>query len=167
MPSLLDIADTSEPVEIRGVKLSVHGLTARNFIPIMARFASIRKLMAGMELNKIDEAALFEFAPDAVSAIIAAATSEPGNRDHNTDEFREKSEAKAELLSIDEQVALIGPIFRQTFPRGVRPFVEELQKLIADVESGMGQDIQSLRQSPPSPNGDGTKIDFGTPLPVG
>ena len=117
MPSLLDIAPSSETVMVRGTAVEVGGVSAAGFAHLLGRFPELRKLMTGMKVEQDD---LFSLAGEAIAPIIAAGTGAPGNPE---------AEAIAGKLSVDEQSDLIAAIFRQTFPQGVGPFVERLSGL--------------------------------------
>lgn len=117
MPGLLDIAPSAETVMVRGTAVDVTGVSAHGFVGLMQRFPDLRRIMTGGEVS-VDK--LMAVAGDAVAAIIAAGTGEPGNAD---------AEAVAARLSVDDQATLLAAIVRQTFPMGVGPFAEKVAAL--------------------------------------
>lgn len=56
--------------------------------------------------------------PEALAAFIAAGTGQPGN---------EEAEKVAADLPVSSQLDLIEQILKLTFPKGVGPFVKQLQ----------------------------------------
>ena len=114
MASLLDIAPLTETVSVRGTDIPVTGVSAKGIAHIMARFPEVREMMVGREVS-VDR--LIELGGDAVGAIIAAGTGNPGDPDH---------ERIAAGLLLEEQADLLAAILRITLPRGVGPLVEKL-----------------------------------------
>jgi hypothetical protein len=114
MASLLDIAPLTETVSVRGTDIPVTGVSAKGIAHIMARFPEVREMMVGREVS-VDR--LIELGGDAVGAIIAAGTGNPGDPDH---------ERIAAGLLLEEQADLLAVILRVTLPKGVGPLVEKL-----------------------------------------
>lgn len=114
MASLLDIAPLTETVSVRGTAIPVTGVSAKGIAHIMARFPEVREMMVGREVS-VDR--LIELGGDAVGAIIAAGTGNPGDPDH---------ERIAAGLLLEEQADLLAVILRVTLPKGVGPLVEKL-----------------------------------------
>jgi hypothetical protein len=129
MVSLIDIADVSEEIEVRGSLVSVTGITANGIAQLLSQFPELRKVISGRSDDMTAEK-LMEAAPEAVAAAIAAGTGAPGDK---------AAEAKAAGLSLGDQVNLLDAIIRLTFPAGLGPFVEQLTRLANSV---------SLTQSP-------------------
>lgn len=107
MPSLLDIAPpelSAEDVDVRGVKLRVQGLSARQWAGLYARFPDLRAQMAGRQ----------EQAPTAIdslrsqAAMIAAGLGQDGNP--------EIERAVVERLSLEDQNQVIAVILRLSLP---------------------------------------------------
>ena len=117
MTSLLDIAPSSETVDINGQKVSVYGVSAKGIASLLGRFPELRALMSG---RQVDPEKLMSMGGDAVAAILAAGTGSPGD---------EEAERIAGLLSVEQQADLMESILRLTLPRGVGPFVEKLGKM--------------------------------------
>jgi hypothetical protein len=118
--SLSDIAPASSIVEIEGVgRFTVHGIRADAIVSIFARFPA---LAAAFTEDEPDAMALIKIAPAAVDAIIAAGLGKLGD---------EKEEAGAAALELGRKLDFLEPIMLLTFPKGIVPFMERLQKLAA------------------------------------
>lgn len=159
MVGLLDIAPLTETVEVRGVKLTVTGITGEGLFHLFGQFPEIGKVMAD-RTDDLSAGDLIKLAPEAVAAAIAAGTGNPGN---------EQAIAIAKTLSAAEQLELLEVTLRLTFPKGVGPFVETLMRLVktadvgaADAAIGWGRDTKSPGPSkksspsatPQTPSGD-------------
>lgn len=117
MAGLVDIAAITEKVTIAGTEVEVPGVSAAGVAVLLSRFPELRKLMSGIEVSAED---LLKVGPDALAAILAAGTGEPGN---------EKAEAAAARLTLGDQADLLAAILRVTLPGGLDPFVEKLTGL--------------------------------------
>lgn len=138
MSDLLDVAPSSETVMVRGKAVEVGGVSAAGFAYLLGRFPELRKLMTGMTVEQDD---LFLLAGEAIAPIIAAGTGAPGNQE---------VEAIAGNLSVDEQSDLIGAIFRQTFPKGVGPFVERLAGLAESLGGAQSPKALDMKSQKPA-----------------
>lgn len=139
MPSLLDVGALTEPVDVRGVKVEVGGLSGATFLRLLDRFPEFRKLMSGGAVEA-DISVLIKQAPDAVGAVIAAACGNAGDK---------AAEQKAGALSVGEQFDILTVAWGLTFPRGVKTFIEALEGLALQVvgESGWAAATRSPEQS--------------------
>jgi hypothetical protein len=117
MVGLIDIAPNVETVEVQGVAVAVHGISAKGVAHLLGRFPELRKLMSGQEVEAEE---LMTMGGDAVAAIIAAGCGYPGDP---------KAEEVAGKLAIDAQANLLATILRLTLPGGLGPFVEKLTAL--------------------------------------
>jgi hypothetical protein len=138
MVGLIDIAPTTEMVEVQDASVSVHGISAKGVARLLGRFPELRKLMSGQEVETEE---LMAMGGDAVAAIIAAGCGYPGD---------EKAEAVAGKLAIDAQADLLAAIVRLTLPAGLGPFVEKLTALggiLDTVPSATAQASKSPRPS--------------------
>jgi hypothetical protein len=119
MTSLLDIGPLTEEVSVKGVKLTVSGISAIDIFNLIRRFSEIRNLIEGKEATSAE--GVMTMAPDAVAAMIAACTGTPGNPE---------AEMKAKQLGVGDQLAIIEPALRMTFREGgIGPFVEQIQAI--------------------------------------
>ena len=123
MTALLDIADASEVVKIRGVDVKVHGITMQDIAALMRRFPEIYNIFSG---DKREDAIGGLLSGDALPAVISAGTHNLGN---------EAVEEKIRGLYLEEQVDLLRAILKMTMPGGVVPFVEKLTALGALVSA--------------------------------
>lgn len=117
MVGLLDIAPASEEVEVAGQKISVFAINARGIAQLLKKFPELRMMLTGKE---VADENLVEMFPNAISAIIAAGLGEAGNAE---------VEQRADQLGLTDQAAIIAAIWRQTFPKGLDPFVKELERM--------------------------------------
>ena len=136
MSSLLDLGPLTEEVEIRGVKLTVHGLTAANLFKLFSEFPDMQQALAQMGTAG---AVMLDLAPDLFAKIIAIATGSPGDA---------AIEAKAKELGAADQMAILGAVQRLSFPQGFGPFVEQITRL-------MGTNTTT---SPMTSNGSGNSL---------
>ena len=119
MSGLLSIAPLTETVTVRGTAISVPGVSLRGVAALLVRFPELRMLVTG-NADKINTDDLFAKAPEAVAAVIAAGTGNPGDADH---------EAVADSLPIEAQADLITAILRVTLPNGLGALVEKLSAM--------------------------------------
>ena len=124
MVSLIDIAPTTETVDVQGAAVAVHGISAKGVAYVLGRFPELRRLMSG---QTVDVEQLMAMGGDAVAAIIAAGCGYPAD---------EKAEAVAGSLAIDIQADLLAAILRVTLPSGLGPFVEKLTALGSVLDAG-------------------------------
>ena len=139
MPSLLDVGDLTETVEIRGKSVEVQGVSAAGLVVLLGKFPELRSLMTGTADESILQNLVGKL-PEAVASIIAVATGSLNDA---------RAEAVAAKLSVGEQLDLLTRIWKLTFPRGIRDFLVALETLASevDVESGKGPDTKSPGQS--------------------
>ena len=141
MAGLVDIAPVTEKVTVAGTEVEVPGVSAAGVAVLLHRFPELRKLMSGIEVAAED---LLKVGPDALAAILAAGTGEPGN---------EKAETAAARLTLGDQADLLAAILRVTLPGGLDPFVEKLSRLgllmdsTAAAPSGKGRGSKSRKRS--------------------
>ena len=114
---LLDIAPATETV----AGLTVTGVSLRSVAGLMVRFSVLADLFGGgtVEANKMLAAA-----PDAVSAVIAAAIGRAGDQ---------AAEKKIDDLPLGTQADLLDAAIRLTFPRGIGPFRDRLVQLASSL----------------------------------
>lgn len=123
MSSLLDLGPLTEEVEIRGVKLTVQGLTASHLFRLFAQFPDMQKALEQMGNAG---SVMLEIAPDLVAKVIAIATGSSGDL---------AIEEKAKLLGASDQLAILGAVQRLSFPQGFGPFVEQASKLMGTADT--------------------------------
>lgn len=141
MPGLLDIASTPARVEVRGVMVDVFGVSAEGIAYLLSNFPEIKALFMGKEVS-FDADTLVTKAPKALAAIIAAGTGNVGNAE---------AEAIAASLGVDEQAELLAKIIELTFPRGIGPFAEAVNRLAATASGssvGTTKEAASTSRSP-------------------
>lgn len=120
MTSLLDIAPAAETVRVRGVDLSITGISANGLASLLTNHPELRSLFTGGE--DIDTTALLGMGGTVVAAIIAAGTGDPGNP---------TAIEVADKLGIADQATIMEAILRHTLPDGIGPFAEKLSALAA------------------------------------
>jgi hypothetical protein len=117
MTSFLDIAPSTATVEVCGQSVHVPGISALGLAALFRRFPEILTLFQGGAIAAATD--LFELAPVAVSAILAAGLGHVG--DHKIEEHAAK-------FPVGTQLEIILAIFGATFPRGVEDFIEALNR---------------------------------------
>ncbi len=117
MPSLLDIVELTETVEIGQTKLDVYPISARGIADLLGRFPALRMMITGYNAEPED---LMKAAPDAIAAIIAM-----GVRDERPEMLQAAGNLSAEL-----QLDLLAAIMRLTMPSGLGPFVEKFGRIM-------------------------------------
>lgn len=125
--TLADIGVAVEMIDVDGkegpAKIEVRGVSTEDVLTLLQRFPELQKWIGGGERKAAD---LIKLAPNAVSAIIAAAT---GGLDDKTIE-----EAAAQL-PIETQLNFLEAIGRLTFKSGFGPFAERILALFDAAKS--------------------------------
>lgn len=117
MPSLADIASVPEIIDIRGLKFQVNGLSASHIAKLLEAFPPLRAMMTNREVAPEE---WFKKLPEIVPIIIAAGC----GKDDDPAEIE-----AASRLGIEDQMALLAPIWKKTMPSGLTPFLERLTVL--------------------------------------
>lgn len=94
--------------------IPVYSLRARALSQLFQRFPALRAMVSG----KFDIEAIFEQAPDAVAAIIAAGIDKLGDKE---------TEAMAGDLDIDIQADFLAEIGKVTFPNGIAALADKIR----------------------------------------
>lgn len=118
MSSLLDLGPLTEEVEVRGVKLTVRGLTAASLFKLFAEFPTMQEALAIMGTTS---SAMLELAPDLFAKVIAIATGSPDDA---------AIIAKAKELGAADQMAILSVVQKLSFPQGFGPFVDQMTRLM-------------------------------------
>lgn len=122
MSKFLELANiSSAPVTVRGEKVDVRGLAARDIAQIAGRFDEVRALLTGQNLELTADR-LVSLGPDVVAAVIAAGVGGAGDAAH---------EAVAAALPVSEQLDFLAKILELTFPKGPKDFFTQLAGLAA------------------------------------
>jgi hypothetical protein len=119
--SLADLAGVGRDVEVRGLKVTVTGVSARGLALLFKRFPELVGAVTGAGLSL---ASLTELGPDVLASVIAAGTGAPGDP---------QAEAVADGLSMSDQLALIDAILLESFGGDPEGFMQRLEKLAAGV----------------------------------
>jgi hypothetical protein len=118
MNSLLDLGPLTEEVDIRGVKLTVRGLTAASVFKLFAEFPNMQQALAEMGTSG---SSMLELAPDLFAKVIAIATGSPDDA---------AVIAKARELGATDQMAILSVVQKLSFPQGFGPFVDQMARLM-------------------------------------
>jgi hypothetical protein len=124
MASLLDIGPLTEEVEVRGVTLTVQGLTAGHLFQLFSEFPDMRKMIDSKQGKPQD--VMLSLAPELLAKIIAMATGSPHDKE---------AEAKAKSMGASDQVAILEAVQRMSFREGLAPFVERVTALMMPVST--------------------------------
>jgi hypothetical protein len=117
MSSLLDLGPLTEEVEIRGVKLTINGLSAADLFKLFSQFPDLQQKLAQLGSPG---AVMMNLAPDLFAKMIAMAVGAPGDAE---------MEARAKKLGAADQINILAAVQRLSFPEGFGPFVEQMTKL--------------------------------------
>jgi hypothetical protein len=118
MNSLLDLGPLTEEVEIRGVRLTVRGLTAASVFKLFSEFPNMQQALAEMGTAS---SGMLELAPDLFAKVIAIATGSPDDA---------AVIAKARELGAADQMAILSVVQKLSFPQGFGPFVDQMARLM-------------------------------------
>jgi hypothetical protein len=140
MVGLLDIAPLKANVNLRGTDYPVVGINVEGIAYLLRRFPVVANVLGNAEMRANLSAATFmALAPEIIDAIIATGLGHPNSPEH---------EKALHNLSFDEQLECIEKILEVTMPRGLRPFVETIERLGAKAgASGWVPDTSSDGQS--------------------
>lgn len=114
--NLADLAPMSTDVPVGDSFITVYGISAKDGLSIFKRYPKV----AGMVTEGFSLATFLSAAPDAVAAIIAAATGNLGD---------EVSEENASKLGLELQWDLLEAIGGLTFTKGFAPFAARIMAL--------------------------------------
>jgi hypothetical protein len=131
--NLADLALMSEDVPIGDSYLTVRGVSAKSGLEIFTRFPKILGMISGEGFNL---GTFLTVAPDAVAAIIAAATGELGNG---------AAEEAAANLGLETQFDILEAIGRLTFTRGFAPFAERIMALAGAANSASFSKVPDMK----------------------
>ena len=119
--SLADLAGVGRDVEIRGLRVTVTGVSARGLATLFKRFPDLVGAVTGAGLSI---ASLTEMGPEVLAAVIAAGTGAPGDP---------AAEDVADRLGMSDQLALIEAIIGETFAGDPEGFMKRLENLAGAV----------------------------------
>lgn len=136
--NLTDLAPMSEDVSIGDQKLTVHGVSAKTGLAIIRRFPKILGMVTG---EKFDLGTFIAIAPDAVAAIIAAASGQSDNG---------KAEEIAADLGLEYQMDILEAVGRLTFTKGFAPFAQRIMTLANGANSALSSKVPDMKLQPVS-----------------
>jgi hypothetical protein len=134
--NLADLAPMSENMTIGDNIVPIYGISAKAGLKIFERFPKILGMVTGEGFNL---GTFLTVAPDAVAAIIAAATGCPGD---------ERSEEAAGDLGLEVQFDILEAIGRLTFTKGFAPFVERIMALAETANSALSTRVPDMKSPP-------------------
>lgn len=123
MVSLLDIAPAVAKlvtVNVSGTDVEVRGISLADIAYLVQHFPEVRDMFSGKDVEFTVDS-LLERAPAMVYDIIACGTGMRGDS---------RAVGVASNLGIDDQLALLEAILKETFKAGVGPFVERVTRLL-------------------------------------
>jgi hypothetical protein len=118
MSSLLDLGPLIEEVEIRGVKLTVRGLSFGDVFKLFSEIPNVQQLVADLGSP---QSVMLNIAPEMFAKIIAMATGSPDDK---------AVEERAAALAAWEQVQIMSAVQRLSFREGFVPFVNQMTMLM-------------------------------------
>lgn len=118
MVSILDIGRISKNVKIQGTDVPTYGITAQALVGILLNFPQLRKVIAEKSLDGDGLTEIVMQAPEAAAQIMAAGLDHPDDPQYI---------AWASKRSIGEQFELLSAIVSQTFPQGIKSFMDAVQ----------------------------------------
>lgn len=119
MTSIMDIGPLSDSVTLRGVKLNVNGIGADALVVLLDMFPDLHKAIGTRkDMTPKD---FIKFGPDIVAAVIAVGTGY---------EVSDEVIKKIKSFTIGEQMMILAPLLKMTFPQGFHPFVEALSEVV-------------------------------------
>jgi hypothetical protein len=143
MVSLVDIVPQTRVVQLAAGELELRGLGLRQIANLFIQFPASRNIFTegAPEVDALD---LIMMAPEAMAAIIAEASGQPGAAD---------AIVNGSALSPDEALDCLQAIAELTFPRGVAPLLARVMALLgSSVGAGPSGRDQVMTMQPP-PNG--------------
>ena len=136
--NLTDLAPMYEDVPISDSFLRVSGISAKTGLEIFRRFPKISGMTSGTAFNL---GTFLAAAPDAVAAIIAAATGDLGD---------EGAEQAASELPLDIQCDILEAVGRWTFTKAFAPFAERIMALADAANSALSSKVTAMTSQPAS-----------------
>ncbi len=118
--SLLDLGKLQETVMLGDQEITVTGINMKDIFALLQRFPTLMQVFQGSMVEAMKSA------PDAIAAVITAATDEVNNLE---------AEAVAAALPIETQLDILEAVGRLTFRNGFGPFVNRLVEM-ANAVSG-------------------------------
>ena len=140
-PASVSISPLTEDVEVRGIRLTVHGLTAADLFKLFSQFPDMGNMLSQMGTPG---AVMLNMAPDVFAKVIAIATGSPGDA---------AVEATARAMGAADQVVILAAVQRLSFPQGFGPFVEQMSKLVGTdtvIRSGTSSEQGNSSHAPSS-----------------
>jgi hypothetical protein len=135
--NLADIAPMYEDIPIGDSFLRVHGISAKDGLSVFQRYPKV----LGMIAEGFNLGAFLSVAPDAVAAIIAAASGHPNDA---------QAEEAASNLVIETQTDILEAIGRLTFTKGFAPFVKRIMALADEANSASYSKVPDMTSPMPS-----------------
>lgn len=135
---LTDLAPQSKAVPIGDQSIIVKGISAKTGLAIVQRFPKILGMVTG---EKFDLGQFIAIAPDAVAAIIAAASGQLGDAD---------AEAVAADLGLEYQMDILEAVGGMTFTKGFAPFAQRIMALASVANSGQASKVPDMKLQPAS-----------------
>jgi hypothetical protein len=151
MATLLDIGPLTEDVEVRGVALTVQGLTAGHIFQLFAEFPEMRKMVENKQGNPQD--IMLGLAPELIAKMIAMALGEARNAE---------VEAKVKTMGAGDQLTILAAVQRLSFPDGIGPFVDRVTAIMTSAAPKMAL-VNSSNSTTSSPAAFSASLQMDTP----
>lgn len=121
MTSIMDIGPLSDSVSLRGKSIELNGIGADTLVLLLGMFPDLYKAIGMRKDMEVTD--FIKFGPDICAGVIAVGCG------------MEASPASVEKikklkLTVGEQMLLLSPILKMTFPQGFHPFVDALSEVV-------------------------------------
>lgn len=137
MPSLLDIADLCETVQVgpKRIALAVHGISARDLVPLLQKYPELRKAMTGNEVDSLTPERIMEMIPDSIDLVLMSATDQPAEI--------------VRAIGLQDQAEILAKVWDLTFTKGLPSFLKALEVMagVAGAEFGKAPATKSPEPS--------------------
>lgn len=153
MTSLLDIGPLTEEVSVGGKSVTVYGVTPEGFFYLLHKFPLLAEMFSGGQKN-IDPDSLRVVAPESIAYVLAVATTSRSFMSQKDWLAIVESTANVAMnLPAHYQMAIFHAAIRLTFPDGIGPFMEAVDRLAESINRVSGQEVPVMTSSKPSRSG--------------
>jgi hypothetical protein len=132
---LTELIPATEIVEIAGNKYAVGGLSFRRIAELLSRFPTLARAFSG---NAVALAEVMASSPDTTAAIMAMGLAAGGTSG--------VTEEQCDALPAAIQLEIVSSVLGRTFPKGTRPFVECVTRIMSTLNISVEQEQTTTSQ---------------------